>query len=69
MNVTPKTGKLVGAYIARPEDKEVDMIVTSEKGIIIRVPFDSIPTLSRVTQGVRIMKPQTGDRVSALTVL
>lgn len=69
MNVTPKTGKLVGAYIARPEDKEVDMIVTSEKGIIIRVPFASIPTLSRVTQGVRMMKPQTGDRVSAFTVL
>lgn len=69
MNVTAKTGKLVGAYIARPEDKEVDMIVTSEKGIIIRVPFASIPLLSRVTQGVRMMKPQAGDRVSAFTVL
>ncbi len=69
MNVTPKTGKLVGAYITRPEDKEVDMIVTSEKGIIIRVPFASIPLLSRVTQGVRMMKPQSGDRVSAFTVL
>lgn len=69
MNVTAKTGKLVGGYIARPEDKEVDMIVTSEKGIIIRVPFASIPLLSRVTQGVRMMKPQAGDRVSAFTVL
>lgn len=69
MNVTPKTGKLVGGYIAQPEDAESDMIVTSEKGIIIRVPFQSIPLLSRVTQGVRIMKPQPGDRVSAFTVL
>ncbi len=69
MNVTTKTGKLVGAYINRPEDQEADMIVTSEKGIIIRVPFSSIPLLSRVTQGVRVMKPQAGDRVSAFTVV
>jgi DNA gyrase subunit A len=69
MNVTPKTGKLVGAVITSPADTESDMIVTSEKGIIIRVPFQSITLLSRVTQGVRIMKPQPGDRVGAFTLL
>jgi DNA gyrase subunit A len=69
MHVTAKTGKLVSAYITSPDDKESDMIVTSEKGIIIRVPFDSVPLLSRVTQGVRVMRPQSGDRVGAFTLV
>jgi DNA gyrase subunit A len=69
MNVTAKTGKLVSAYITSPADQAVDMLVTSEKGIIIRVPFNSVPLLSRVTQGVRVMRPQAGDRVGAFTLL
>lgn len=69
MNVTAKTGKLVGAYITTESDAEADMLVTSEKGIIIRVPFQSVPLLSRVTQGVRVMRPQAGDRVGAFTLL
>jgi DNA gyrase subunit A len=69
MNVTAKTGKLVSAYITSPAESESDMLVTSEKGIIIRVPFASVPLLSRVTQGVRVMRPQVGDRVGAFTLL
>lgn len=69
MNVTAKTGKLVGAHITSETDTELDMLVTSEKGIIIRVPFASVPLLSRVTQGVRVMRPQAGDRVGAFTLL
>lgn len=69
MNVTTKTGKLISAHVTTPEDGEADIIITSAKGIIIRVPFVSVPLLSRVTQGVRIMRPQTGDRVSAFAVL
>ncbi len=69
MNVTAKTGKLVGAHITTESDVEADMLVTSEKGIIIRVPFQSVPLLSRVTQGVRVMRPQAGDRVGAFTLL
>lgn len=69
MNVTTKTGKLVGAHITSETDAELDMLVTSEKGIIIRVPFSSVPLLSRVTQGVRVMRPQAGDRVGAFTLL
>lgn len=69
MNVTAKTGKLVGAHITSETDAELDMLVTSEKGIIIRIPFASIPLLSRVTQGVRVMRPQAGDRVGAFTLL
>lgn len=69
MKVTPKTGKLVGAMITSMGNIEDDLILTSEKGTIIRIPFKSVPLLSRVTQGVRVMKPQAGDKVGAFTIL
>ncbi len=69
MKVTPKTGKLVGAMITSMANIEDDLILTSAKGTIIRIPFKSVPLLSRVTQGVRIMKPQPGDQVGAFTIL
>jgi DNA gyrase subunit A len=68
-SVTAKTGKLVGASIVNVDDIEGDMIVTSQKGQIIRIPLKSISVLGRATQGVRVMKPQVGDKVSASTVL
>jgi DNA gyrase subunit A len=69
MKVTPKTGELVGAMITSMANIEDDLIITSAKGTIIRVPFKSVPVLSRVTQGVRVMKPQAGDQVGAFTIL
>jgi len=69
MKITDKTGKLVGAAITSMANIEDDLILTSEKGTIIRIPFKSVPLLSRVTQGVRVMKPQAGDRVGAFTML
>ena len=69
MRVTDKTGKLVGAAITSMANIEDDLILTSEKGTIIRIPFKSVPLLSRVTQGVRVMKPQAGDKVGAFTML
>ncbi len=69
MKVTAKTGKLVGARITSRAAIEDDLILTSEKGTIIRVPFKSVPLLGRVTQGVRVMKPQPGDKVAAFTLL
>ena len=69
MKVTPKTGKLVGARVTSMAAIEDDLILTSQKGTIIRIPFKSIPLLGRVTQGVRVMKPQPGDGVAAFTIL
>lgn len=68
-NVTAKTGKLVGANIVNIDEMEGDMIITSAKGQIIRIPLKSIPVLGRATQGVRIMRPDAGDKVSAAAVL
>ena len=68
-SITSKTGKLVGASIINVDNLETDLILTSDKGQIIRIPLKSISALGRATQGVRVMKPQAGDKVSASTVL
>jgi len=68
-SVTSKTGKLIGANIVNVDDIEGDLLVTSQQGQIIRIPLKSISVLGRATQGVRVMKPQSGDRVAASAVL
>jgi DNA gyrase subunit A len=69
MKVTPKTGALVGALVTHEESMDNDLILTSTKGTIIRIPLKSVPLLGRVTQGVRVMKPQAGDGVAAFAIL
>ncbi len=67
--LTAKTGKIVSAYIVSADDTASDVIITSANGQIIRTPLKNISTLSRATQGVRIMKPKSGDKLSAATIL
>lgn len=68
-SVTAKTGKLIGAKVINLDAIEDDLIMTSEKGQIIRVQLKEVSVLGRATQGVRVMRPQPGDKVSAITVL
>ncbi|MFH0969797.1 MAG: DNA gyrase subunit A [Patescibacteria group bacterium] len=68
-SVTARTGKLVAAKMVNIDDIEVDMLITSEQGQIIRIPLKSVSVLGRATQGVRIMKPTSGDKASAMAVL
>ncbi len=67
--ITPKTGKIVSAYIVSSDDNDSDVIITSANGQIIRTPLTNISTLSRATQGVRVMKPKKDDIISAATIL
>lgn len=68
-NVTTKTGKLAGATVINIDEIESDLIITSAKAQIIRIPLKDISVLGRATQGVRVMRPQAGDKVSAVTAL
>ncbi|OGZ43595.1 MAG: DNA gyrase subunit A [Candidatus Ryanbacteria bacterium RIFCSPHIGHO2_01_FULL_48_27] len=67
MNVTPKTGHLVSARVVTPEEQ--DLIAISKKGQAIRTELKQIPSLGRATQGVRIMKVDSGDEVASVTSL
>ncbi|MEK9176877.1 MAG: DNA gyrase subunit A [Patescibacteria group bacterium] len=65
-NVTQKTGTVIAARVVTPETAE--MIVASQKGQVIRTELKQVPSLSRVTQGVRIMKLREGDKIAAFAV-
>ena len=63
-HISSKTGSL--AKIEIITEKE-DLIVISQKGQVIRTKITSIPKLGRDTQGVKIMKIKTGDKVASAT--
>ena len=65
--VTSKTGPLVSAQVVKEDQQEI--IAISKKGQVIRAPLTQIPSLSRATQGVRVMKLNAGDAVASVTLL
>ncbi len=67
-NTTTKTGKISSGHIV-PKGSEADLITSSNRGQIIRVPVKSISRLNRATQGVRIMKLKKGELVSDSTIM
>jgi DNA gyrase subunit A len=68
--VTTKTGEIIGAKVLVGEEmKEEEIVVISKKGQVIRVAASGIPSLSRATQGVRIMKMREGDSIASIVAL
>lgn len=68
--IIARNGQIV-AISALPKDgAELDLILISEKGQVIRLPYKQVPRLGRATQGVTIMKfKEKDDRVSSMTCL
>ena len=64
--VTAKTGNLIVAKIVKDES---EIIAVSQKGQVIRVSLDAIPTSGRQTQGVTVMKLRGGDNIASITFL
>jgi DNA gyrase subunit A len=66
IKTSPRNGAVVGVkFIAR--DEEV-MLIT-EKGMIIRLSTADISTIGRATQGVRLIQLEEGDRLVSLARL
>jgi len=67
--VTDKTGAITNAFLVNADNMEdKDLIVISEKGQVIRMPFSSVNLLGRDTQGVRVMRfKENDDRVAGVT--
>ncbi len=67
--VTAKTGKIVNAYVVNSEAmKEKDLIVISDNGQVIRMPFKSVNQTGRDTQGVKLMRfKEASDKVACVT--
>ena len=60
-----KTGKLVNLKQVTGEE---DIMLIADNGIIIRMHTDSINTISRTTQGVRLMKLNNGAKVMCMAL-
>ncbi len=65
MSITAKTKQLVGAVVVLGGG---ELVAMSKKSQTIRTGLDEIPTLSRATQGVRVMKLREGDSVASFVV-
>jgi DNA gyrase subunit A len=63
INITPKTGDLVG--IVEVNDGE-DLMILTTAGLAIRMPVNSIPTTSRATQGVRLIRLKDTDQIATV---
>ncbi len=67
--VTAKTGEIIGARIVSGNIEDEELVVVSKKGQVIRTGINEISTLSRATQGVRIMKMREGDSIASMVAL
>ncbi len=60
MNLTEKTGLLTCQLLVHERE---DILLITDDGTIIRTPVESISTLGRNTQGVRLMRVAEGSKV------
>ncbi|MCD4762177.1 DNA gyrase subunit A, partial [bacterium] len=67
--VTVKTGQLCNAYVVNADImKDKDLVIISENGQVIRLPFKSVNQAGRDTQGVRLMRfKKENDNVACVT--
>ncbi len=69
MAITTKTGKLITARVINNVE-DIDAMLISKKGQVVRTNIKSVSTLGRATQGVRIMRfKQAGDEVASMALL
>ena len=66
-NITAKTGPVIAMAVV--DDGEAEIVAVSQKGQVIRTGIEEIPSLSRQTQGVRVMKLHAGDKVASMVCL
>ena len=66
LNITAKNGALVTLKSVSGDE---DLIILSNKGMMIRVPVEQIALSSRATQGVRLMRLNEGHQVVTVAVV
>lgn len=64
IKTTARNGRMVALREVVDSD---DLMIITEKGVLIRLPVATIRTISRNTQGVRLIRLGEGDSISAVT--
>ena len=66
VNITDKNGPIVAF---KSVDNDKDIMIITDSGIVIRLDADKISTMSRVTQGVRLINLKENSVVSSVSVV
>lgn len=66
LNITEKNGSLTKLRSVAGEE---DLIITTTKGMIIRLPIEQIAQSKRSTQGVRLIKLNDGHKVATIAIV
>ena len=61
LKVKAKTGEVVNTVAVDPKD---NIIITTSKGMVIRTSLKNIRIMGRATQGVKVVRLASGDKVS-----
>ncbi|HIN62322.1 MAG TPA: DNA gyrase subunit A, partial [Candidatus Marinimicrobia bacterium] len=64
MRTTKKTGKMVAIMEVVDSD---DLIVITDRGVLIRQAIAPIRTIGRVTQGVKLIQLDAKDKIASIT--
>ena len=63
LNITDKTGELVAMKVVTDED---DLMIINKSGVMIRMHVDSLRTMGRATQGVKLINLKGKDTIAAV---
>jgi DNA gyrase subunit A len=63
IRTSERNGKVVAVRVVSDDD---DLILITDKGKLIRVPVSNLRVSGRNTQGVRIMRVDEGEKISAV---
>ena len=66
INITEKNGSIVSF---KPVDNDKDLMIITNEGVIIRLDVNQISTMSRVTQGVRLINLRENQIVSSTAII
>ncbi|MCB9309535.1 MAG: DNA gyrase subunit A [Lewinellaceae bacterium] len=66
MNITEKTGSLLAIKYVSEFD---DLMITTDDGIIIRMPVSEVRIMGRATQGVKVIRIQENQSIADVTVI
>ena len=66
LNVTEKNGNIVSFKIIKDTD---NLVIVSNKGMVIRIESESISTTGRSTQGVKLINIKDDSKVAAVSII
>ena len=66
LKITEKKGKVAGAGILKDEH---DVMIISDRGVLIRIPARSISRIGRSTQGIKAINLEEGAKVASYSIV